>query len=518
MPTWHHPQRLMTFLTKKFTSTTHEFAWRQWEKSISLERRINKVTKALPKREELTPKRIVELLDKYIIGQDEAKKSVAIALRNRIRRQQLDDEMKEEVFPKNILMIGPTGVGNTEIARRLANLSDSPFLKVEATRFTEVGYVGRSVESMIRELVESSINKLKHEEMEKVALIAQTEVEKIIVDAILHPRKKERNQQNLGNIFGQFFQGGQQNTPPQPPKEASQEDTETKWNREEIVQKLRNGEFEDRFIDIEIEQSNSPQIGMMGGDLGDIGIDMQGMFGNLIPKNKVTKRVTVKQARKILLPIESEKLIDSDKIVADGIDLAQNKGIVFIDEIDKVAGESSKSGPDVSRGGVQRDLLPIVEGTTVMTKYGMIKTDFILFIAAGAFHIAKPSDLMPELQGRFPLRVELESLTKDDFKRILIEPRNSLTKQYQALLLTDGVEIEFTDEGLEEIASVSFKLNEDLENIGARRLYTVMERILEEISFQAPDPSLKKLTVDKKYVEDNMAELVKDRDLSAYIL
>ncbi len=476
----------------------------------------SKFMKALPNKEELTPKKIVQLLDKYIIGQDDAKKSVAIALRNRIRRQKLDDEMRDEVFPKNILMIGPTGVGKTEIARRLANLSDSPFLKVEATRFTEVGYVGRTVESMIRELVESAINKLKHEEMTKVELLAQTEVEKIIVDAIMHPRRKEKNQQNLGNIFGQFFQGNPQNQQTEP--EVSETTPESKWSREEVIKKLQNGEFEERFINIEIEQSNSPQMGMMGADLGDMGIDMQGLFGSLMPKKKVTKRISVKHARKILLPIESEKLIDSDKMISEALDIAQNKGIIFLDEIDKVAGGSSSSGPDVSRGGVQRDLLPIVEGTTVMTKYGMVKTDFILFIAAGAFHMSKPSDLMPELQGRFPLRVELNPLTQEDFKRILVEPRNSLTKQYRALLFTDGVDIEFTDDGLEEIASVAFKLNEELENIGARRLYTVMERILEEISFKAPDSSLNKLIVDSKYVDENMSKIVSDRDLSAYIL
>jgi ATP-dependent HslUV protease ATP-binding subunit HslU len=342
---------------------------------------------------------------------------------------------------------------------------------------------------MIRELVEAAINKLKLEEMDKVKLLAEIEVEKIIVEAILHPGKKPKNQQNLGNIFGQFFQGNQQtNQPPADPEPNND------------------------------SRSNSPQMGMMGGELGDMGIDMQGMFGNLMPKKIVTKRVSVSHARKILLPLESEKLVDEDKIVTDGLELAQNKGIVFLDEIDKVAGESAKSGPDVSRGGVQRDLLPIVEGTTVMTKYGMVKTDFILFIAAGAFHVAKPSDLMPELQGRFPLRVELESLTQSDFKKILVEPRNSLTKQYKALLGTDGVDIEFTDDGLDELATVSFKLNEELENIGARRLYTVMEKILEEVSFQAPDEKLTKLVIDRQFVNEHISEFVQDRDLSAYIL
>jgi len=479
------------------------------------------VNKALPENTDLTPKRIVKLLDRYIVGQDEAKKSVAIALRNRIRRQKLPESMQQEVLPKNILMIGPTGVGKTEIARRLANLSDSPFVKVEATRFTEVGHVGRSVETMIRELVGAAINTLKSKEMKRVKSIAEKEVENRIAEAILHPKKNrgQQQQQNLGNIFGQMFQGKQtKQQQQQPPPPSSGE--KPKWTKKEIIEKLRKGEMEDRFINIELEESNSNQIGMVGGDMGDFGIDMQGMFGNLMPKKKKVKRMTVEQARKVLLPVESERLIDMDKITEEGKQLAENKGIVFVDEIDKVAagGSSSKSGPDVSRGGVQRDLLPIVEGTTVMTKQGMVKTDYILFIAAGAFHISKPSDLMPELQGRFPLRVELDPLDEKDFKRILIEPRNSLTKQYQALLGTDGVEITFTDDGLEEIANVSFKLNDQLENIGARRLYTVVERILQDISYEAPDTEETTITVDRAFVNQHMSGIVEDRDLSSYIL
>ncbi|WP_041083126.1 ATP-dependent protease ATPase subunit HslU [Thermotoga profunda] len=458
--------------------------------------------------DELTPKQIVKELDRYIIGQQQAKKAVAIAIRNRIRRQKLPENWQKEVLPKNILMIGPTGVGKTEIARRLAQLSGSPFLKVEATRFTEVGYVGKNVDSMIRDLVEISVNMVKKEKMEQVKEKAESMVEERILDALVPETRKPQGISLMG-----IFSNPQQQQP------SPEERRTLRQKREEMRQRLRNGELEDELIEIEIEREITPFMGVLGqGELEDLGIDLGSMLGNLMPKTKQKKRMTVSEARKVLLPIEAEKLIDMDKTTQEAIDRAQNRGIIFIDELDKIAVKSAGAGPDVSRQGVQRDLLPIVEGTTIMTKYGPVKTDYILFIGSGAFHMSKPSDLIPELQGRFPIRVELTSLTRQDFIRILTEPENAITKQYQALLSAEGVELTFTQDGVEEIARVAYDLNQKLENIGARRLYTVVEKILEDIAYEAPDLPDKKVIIDAKYVREKLASIIADEDVSSYIL
>jgi ATP-dependent HslUV protease ATP-binding subunit HslU len=456
--------------------------------------------------DELTPKEIVDELDKYIIGQEEAKKSVAIALRNRIRRMKLPEDMQRDVMPKNILMAGPTGVGKTEIARRLAQLSGAPFIKVEVTRYTEVGYVGKSVESIIRDLVEESINTVKSEMTVTVEKEAQKAVEERILDALVPESVRK---QPASGIMS-FFQNPQQQVPPETHRVALSK-------REEMRERLKNNEIEDFEIEIEVEDT-TPSMPMIGGmSPEDLGIDIQDMFGGMIPKKMKKKRVKIKDARKLLLPIESEKLIDKDRMIQEAIDRAQYKGIVFLDEFDKIVGSNSRSGPDVSREGVQRDLLPIVEGTTVSTKYGPVKTDYILFIAAGAFHMSKPSDLIPEIQGRFPIRVELSALTQKDFERILIEPKNSLIYQYKALLATEGIDVNFTDEGLSEIARIAYEVNEKKDNIGARRLYTVIEKVMEEVSYNAPKVE-SPVVVDKNYVINRVEEIAKDEDLSSYIL
>ncbi|WP_448535667.1 ATP-dependent protease ATPase subunit HslU [Pseudothermotoga sp.] len=458
--------------------------------------------------DELTPKQIVAELDKYIVGQHQAKRAVAIAIRNRIRRQKLPEKWQREVLPKNILMIGPTGVGKTEIARRLAQLSGSPFLKVEATRFTEIGYVGKNVESMIRDLVEISVNMVKKEMMEQVREKAEAMVEERILDALV-PDSRKPQPLGLMGLFGMQQQ----------PQQSVEERKMIRQRREEMRQKLRSGELENETIEIEVEKEASPFMGVVGSaELEDLGIDLSNMLGNLLPKTKQKKRLTVAEARKVLLPVEAEKLLDMDKVVQEALDRAQNRGIIFIDELDKIAIKSSGAGPDVSRQGVQRDLLPIVEGTTIMTKYGPVRTDYILFIGSGAFHVSRPSDLMPELQGRFPIRVELSPLSQKDFVKILTEPENAIIKQYQALLAVEGVELVFTEDGVEEIARIAYELNQRLENIGARRLYTVVEKVLEDISFEAPDVSEKRIVVDAKYVKEKIGAIAADEDLSSYIL
>ena len=458
----------------------------------------------------LTPRGIVEELDKYIIGQHDAKRNVAIALRNRWRRMNTPEEIQGEIIPNNILMIGATGVGKTEIARRLAKIADAPFTKVEASKFTEVGYVGRDVESMVRDLVEQSVNLVKAAKKEEVKEKASIVVEDIILDALIPPMKG-----NVGNTS--LSTTADSDSMPQSDQELNQK------TRERFREKLQNGELEDRKIDINVKAPSANGMGVVGGGMMDEAsmLNIQDMLNNMMPKKNKRRKVTIAEARKLLLEEEVSKLIDMDEVKEEAIQKAQNTGMIFIDEIDKIAKSgSNSSGGDVSREGVQRDLLPIVEGSAVNTKYGIIHTDHILFIAAGAFHVSKPSDLIPELQGRFPIRVELNSLTKDDFLKILQEPKNALTKQYEALLKAEQVNLEFNEDALEELASMAFTINEEVENIGARRLHTVMSKLLNDLLFDVPDkigPNAK-IVVTKEMVQERLAGLIKNKDLSHYIL
>ena len=464
---------------------------------------------------DLTPKKIVQELDKYIVGQHEAKKSVAVALRNRYRRRQLKDNLKDEVMPKNILMMGPTGVGKTEIARRLAKLARAPFIKIEVTKFTEVGYVGRDVESMVRDLVQTAIRMIKKEKMEEVEDKAAKLAEDRILEKLLPLPKKDKGDNPLSTLFGGFGSEEEEKDNAEN-KEYLQR---LKKRREKLREDLREGKLEDRMVEIEVEENNSQMIEIFSGSgVEEMGVNFQDLFGGVFPNQKKERKATIKEAREILQQQEAQKLIDMDEVSSEAIDRVEEAGIIFLDEVDKIAGNGAGSNPDVSREGVQRDILPIVEGSTVMTKYGPVKTDHIFFIAAGAFHVSKPTDLIPELQGRFPIRVELESLTEDNFKEILTEPENALTKQYVALLRTEGLEIEFTTKAIEEIAKISFQVNEETENIGARRLHTVLEKLLEDISFEAPDIDEDYFKIDEIYVEEKLEDIVKNKDLSKYIL
>lgn len=456
------------------------------------------------KMEAPTPREIAEQLDKYIVGQGNAKRSVAIAVRNRWRRQQLSEDLRSEVAPKNILMIGSTGVGKTEIARRLAKLTSAPFIKVEATKYTEVGYYGRDVESMVRELTENAIGLIRDRERKRVEEIAQQQTQERLLDILCPPP----------------VQMGFSATMPGMATDESDDDRSETESHERTREKMRAmlvaGELEERDVEINVEQKAAPvMMGNMSADQMDV--DFQGMLEKIMPKNSVTRKLPVKEARKVIFDQVCDNLLDKDKINLEAIDLAENYGIIFLDEIDKVIASEGK-GADVSRQGVQRDLLPIVEGTSVQTKHGYVRTDHILFVAAGAFHKHKPSELMPELQGRFPIRVELDDLTKADFVRILKEPRNSLTKQYIALLKTEGVDLEFTDDAIEELASYADKVNQTTQNIGARRLYTILEQLLEELSFEAPDMKMGKVSINANYVNKKLAKFNEDEDLSRFIL
>ena len=452
--------------------------------------------------DELTPREIVAELDKHVVGQKDAKRAVAIALRNRMRRQKLPPDMAEEVIPKNIIMIGPTGVGKTEIARRLAKLANSPFLKVEASKFTEVGYVGRDVESMIRDLVEIAIDNIRAEKLEDVADKAELNAEERLLDILLPPAApSSQPQPQAGFVL-----------------ESSTGDSYAR-TREKLRQQLREGKLDDRTVEIDVRERNFPSFEIISNQgVEEMDVNIKDMLPNIFGQRTKKRKMKVNEAFEYLIQEEEQRLIDMDQVTRMAIDRVEDAGIIFLDEIDKIAGREGGHGPDVSREGVQRDILPIVEGTTVNTRYGMVRTDHILFIAAGAFHVSKPSDLIPELQGRFPIRVELQSLTMDDFIRILTEPKSSLTKQYTALLETEGVKLEFTKDALDEIARFAFRVNEGTENIGARRLHTIMERVLDEISFSAPDKKGEQVTIDAAYVGKMLTDIVKDQDLSRYIL
>jgi ATP-dependent HslUV protease ATP-binding subunit HslU len=456
--------------------------------------------------DELTPREIVAELDKYVIGQKNAKRAVAIALRNRTRRQKLPPDLAEEIIPKNIIMIGPTGVGKTEIARRLAKLANSPFLKVEASKFTEVGYVGRDVESMVRDLVEIAIDNVREEKLEDVADKAELNAEERLLDILLPP-SPPRPEAGSTTAGGLVIEGSMQIA-----ESASR-------TREKLRQQLREGKLDDRMVEIDVRERNFPSFEILTNQgVEEMDVNIKDMLPNIFGQRTKKRKMKVNEAFEYLIQEEEQRLIDMDQVTRTAIDRVENSGIVFLDEIDKIAGREGGHGPDVSREGVQRDILPIVEGTTVNTRYGMVRTDHVLFIAAGAFHVSKPSDLIPELQGRFPIRVELQSLTMEDFVRILTEPKSSLVKQYTALLETEGVRLEFTPEALEEIARFAFRVNENTENIGARRLHTIMERVLDELSFDAPEKKGQQIIVDADYVRQMLTDIVKDQDLSRYIL